>query len=67
MYLTYLHFSVTIKFVMLRISLAVLWLGLHAFTAECLSSILNWRTKIPQATQHGKKKKEKIRTIIPNP
>ena len=55
---------------MLRISLTVLWLGLHAFTAECLSSILNWRTKIPQATQHGKKKgggeREEIRTIIPN-
>ena len=25
------------------------WLGLHAFTAEGLGSILGWGTKIPQA------------------
>ena len=36
-------------------SLAVQWLGLHAFTAEGLGSISDQGTKIPQAMQQGKK------------
>ena len=34
------------------------WLGLHAFTAKAQGSIVGCGTKIPQATLHGKKKKE---------
>ena len=34
---------------MSRNSLAVQWLGLHAFTAKGPSSIPGWGTKIPQA------------------
>ena len=44
---TYIH---------IRNTLAVQWLGLHAFTAEGAGSIPGQRTKIPQATQRGKKK-----------
>ena len=39
--------------------MAVQWLGLHAFTAECPGSIPGRGTKIPQAAwlgQRGKKK-----------
>ena len=39
-------------------SLAVQWLGLHAFTAEGPGSISGQGTKIPQAVQQGKKKKK---------
>ena len=39
-------------------SLAVQWLGLHAFTAEAAGSIPGRGTKIPQAVQHGQKKEE---------
>ena len=35
-------------------TLAVQWLGLHAFTAEGLGSISGQGTKIPQAVQQGK-------------
>ena len=42
---------------MLRNSLAVQWLGLHAFTAEGPGSIPDWGTKIPQAARHSQKKK----------
>ena len=34
-------------------------LGLYTFTADSLSSIPGQGTKIPQATQHGQKKKKK--------
>ena len=37
--------------------LVVQWLGLLAFTAEGLSSIPGWGTKIPQAAQRGQKRK----------
>ena len=40
-------------------SLAVQWLGLHAFTARALGSIPGRGTKIPQATRRSQKKKEK--------
>ena len=38
-------------------SLAVQWLGLHAFTAECPDSIPGQGTKIPPAVWHGQKMK----------
>ena len=38
-------------------SLAIQWLGLHAFTAEGADSIPGWETKIPQAAQQGQKMK----------
>ena len=38
-------------------SLAVEWLGLHAFTAEGVGSIPGWGIRIPQATQRGQKEK----------
>ena len=38
-------------------SLVVQWLGLGAFIAEGTGSIPGRETKIPQATQHGQKKK----------
>ena len=41
-----------------RNSLVVQWLGLHAFTAEGPGSIPSQGTKIPQARQHGQKKKK---------
>ena len=34
------------------------WLGLHTFTAEGPVLIPDQRTKIPQAAQHGQKKKK---------
>ena len=37
-------------------SLAVQWLGLHAFTAKGMGSIPGQGTKIPQATQYSKNK-----------
>ena len=40
-------------------SLAVLWLGLWAFTAEGLGSIPGWGTRISQAVWHGQKKKKR--------
>ena len=40
-------------------SLAVQWLGPHAFTAKGLSSIPGQGTKILQATQLGQKKKKR--------
>ena len=46
-------------------SLAVQWLGLLALTAEGLGSIPVQGTKIPQATQHGQKKKEATYYMIP--
>ena len=36
-------------------SLAVQWLGLHAFTAEGAGSIPGWGTKIPKAVERSKK------------
>ena len=41
-----------------RKSLVVQWLGLGGFTAVGPGSIPSWGTKIPQAAQHGQKKKE---------
>ena len=35
--------------------MAVQWLGLRAFTAVGLSSILGWGTKKLQAKQHGQR------------
>ena len=35
------------------------WLGLHAFNAKGAGSISGQGTKIPQATQCGKKRKER--------
>ena len=43
-------------------SLVVQWLGLHAFTAEGAGSIPGRGTKIPQASQHGQKKKKRDST-----
>ena len=40
-------------------SLAVQWLGLPAFTAEGLSLIPGWGSKIPQAVGPKKEKKKK--------
>ena len=40
-------------------SLAVQWLGLHAFTAENMGSIPGRGTKIPQAAWHGQERKRK--------
>ena len=34
-----------------------MWLGLRASTAEGVSSFPGWGTKIPQAPQHGPKKR----------
>jgi len=46
-------------------SLAVQWLGLHAFTAEVSGLIHGQGTKIPQAVWHGQKKKEeRIKEIL---
>ena len=39
--------------------LVVQWLGVRAFTAECPGSVTGWGTNIPQAAQHGQKKKKK--------
>ena len=44
-------------------SLVVQWLGLHAFNAEGPSMILRCRTKIPQATQSGQKKKKRKKKL----
>ena len=40
-------------------SLAVQWLGLHAFTAEGEGSIPGWGTRVPKAAWCRKKKKPK--------
>ena len=40
-------------------SLSVQWLGLSGLTVGALGSIPGQRTKIPQATGHGTKKKKK--------
>ena len=40
-------------------SMVAQWLRLWAFTAEGLDSIPDWRTKIPQASWYGQKKKKK--------
>ena len=53
-----------LKFYRLKIelnSLAVQWLGLHAFTAEGAGSIPGGGTKIPQATRCGQKKKIELK------
>ena len=42
-----------VKMQILGNSLAVQWVGIHAFTAEGPDSILGWGSKIPQATWHG--------------
>ena len=42
-------------------SLAVQWLGHHAFTAGVLRLIAGWRTKILQPVWLAKKKKKKAR------
>ena len=47
-------------------SLVVQWLGLHALTAEGLSSIPDHGTKIPQASWCGQKKKKATRRM-PSP
>ena len=44
-----------VKGIELGNSLAVQWLGLHAFTSEGLGSIPGQGPKIPQDTQHGQK------------
>ena len=41
----------------IRNSRAVQWLGLCAFIAKDLGSVLGWGTKIPQAMLHGQEKK----------
>ena len=41
-------------------SLAVQWLGLHAFTAKGTGSVPGWGTKIPQASR-GQKKQNKTK------
>ena len=41
----------------IRNSCAVQWLGLCAFIAKDLGSVLGWGTKIPQAMLHGQEKK----------
>ena len=38
-------------------SLAVQWLGLHAFTAEGLGSVPGGGAKMPQAAQYSQKKR----------
>ena len=43
---------------------AVQWLGLCAFTAEGPGSDPGWGTKIPQASQHGQKKKAFLGEIV---
>ena len=43
-------------------SLAVQWLGLHAFIAEGLTSIPVWGTKILQAVRHGQAETETRRS-----
>ena len=45
--------------------LEVQWLGLCAFTAKGMGSILGWETKIPQATQHDQRQ-IKIAEVLPN-
>ena len=40
-------------------SLVVQWLGLYASNAEGPGLIPGWETKVPQATRHGQKNKEK--------
>ena len=40
------------------------WLGLRASTSGGMGSIPGRGTKIPQATQRGKKKKEKTTWVI---
>ena len=42
-------------------SLAVQWLGLRTSTAGSTGLIPGWRTRIPQAVQHGQKNKNKKR------
>ena len=44
-------------------SLAVQWLGLHAFIAEGLSSIPVWGTKTLQAVRHGQVETETRRSL----
>ena len=46
-------------------SLAVQWLGLHAFTAMGLGSIPAWGTEIPQDTQWSQKKKYLPVALLP--
>ena len=41
-------------------SLAVQWLGFHAFTAENMGSIPGRGTKIPQAAWHSQERKRKL-------
>ena len=45
-------------------SLAVQWLGLHAFSAVGLGSIPGQKTKMLQATQHSSPKKRKPISLI---
>ena len=40
----------------------VRWLGLYASTAGDTSSVSGWGMKIPQAMQHGQKKKKTKKT-----
>ena len=48
-------------------SLAVQWLGLSAFTAMGLDSILGWETKIPQAMHRGQRNKQnKTKNTLPS-
>ena len=52
-----------VKIVELGNSLAVLWLGLYASTAEGMGSISVWRTKISYALLCGQKKKKTQPTV----
>ena len=52
-----------LQFLRMGNSLAVPWLGLDVFTAEGSGSIPGRGTKIPQATQHGQKKKKKKKNL----
>ena len=48
-------------------SLAVQWLGLHAFTAEAAGLSPGQGAKIPQATWRGQKKKKRKKQVLSNP
>ena len=49
-----------------RTSLAAQWLGLHACTTGGMGPIPGCGTKIPHATWHSQKKKEKDNQKLPN-
>ena len=66
-YIPALHNFVSHSKVPLGNSLAIQWLGLHAFTTEGPGSIPGWGTGIPQATRRSQKKKKKVKVPPPSP